>query len=122
MDDSRALVLEFAKEPAAGKIYTEPMGFSDELNGYLIMPTGTDEDGDGLPNYSPWNTENAYLVEITDWELGSFDPEASDFQVKGKASGKFAICLQKNDTYAPSWVAGTFKDVPIRYSGEPSWE
>jgi len=121
MDDSGALTLEFAKAPAAGQTYDHPMEFSDELNGYFLVKGTEDYNGDGEPDYEIWNSENAYVVEITDWELAPFNPEASDFQVAGKTSGKFALCVPASSSHPASWVAGTFTDIPVRYSGEPSW-
>jgi hypothetical protein len=71
-----------------------------------------------------WNSPNAYVLELTRWEVADYDPNASMFQVAGRASGRIVVVYRgyNDGRFQNSWVAGSFTDVPVRYMGEPRWE
>jgi len=69
-----------------------------------------------------WNTNLAYVLEITKWEVRPWDAEGSIFQDAGRASGRVvAVFRGREGGFANSWVAGTFEDAVVRYMGRPQW-
>ena len=69
-----------------------------------------------------WNTRNAYVLELTRWEVRPWDPEGPMYQAAGSASGRLAVVYEGGGGgFQSSWVAGTFENAPVRYRGRPRW-
>ncbi|MDD5309338.1 MAG: hypothetical protein PHU25_18640, partial [Deltaproteobacteria bacterium] len=68
-----------------------------------------------------WNTELAWVLEITKWDVREYDPKGELFQDAGRASGRVAVCFKAGGRYQNSWVAGTFENAVVRYLGKPPW-
>jgi hypothetical protein len=68
-----------------------------------------------------WNADNAWALEITQWQVAEYNPSGSMFQQAGVASGRIAVCYKGGGSIQNSWVAGTFQNAIVRYMGEPYW-
>ena len=104
---------ELPESPAGNKIIAKPM----EFGGGFFQIEKPDEPGEK----TSWNAENAWVIEIIDWEAKPWDPEGDVFQTAGTASGRVAVCYQGYGDFKDSWVAGNFDRAVIRYMGEPPW-
>lgn len=117
---SQAINIDLKEDKlAAGKKLTRAMKYGD---GYFQIVQPKD-----ATSTTSWNTDNAWYVEITKWDVKPFDPKASMFQEAGKASGKIYVVFKANnftqkDGFKHSGVAGTFTDAIVRYKGKPAWE
>lgn len=102
--------------PEKGKIIEKDMEYGD---GYFHIRKKDDPE-----EFTSWNSNNAFIIEFTEWELNEWDPEKDMFQVAGKASGRIYISYQGWDSgdFDDSYAAGTFTDAVIRYMGEPELE
>ncbi|MBK6697438.1 MAG: hypothetical protein IPG50_35430 [Myxococcales bacterium] len=105
-------------QPSAGKKFAKAMKYGDGFF-QIIDP----RHGKGTTS---WNTDNAYYVEITKWDVKPFDPKGHVFQEAGKASGKVYVVHKAHSFnvevgFRDSGAAGEFKDVVVRYMGKPKW-
>ena len=114
--DCREMALELPEPPAAGKTMSKTNIEIGEggKDAYVILAPDT-----APTEFEIWNADNAWVLQITDWEVGPYDPDGMNVQIAGKASGKIALCFKGNDDHKDSWIAGTFTDIPVRYNGEP---
>ncbi len=108
--EGQYLNVELPFAPKAGTKITKTLA----SDGWWQMTSADDKN-----STTSLNATNAYVVEFTSWELKPWDKKGENVQIAGKASGKIAVCYQGFSDYKDSWVAGTFKDVPIRYNGKP---
>jgi len=105
---------DLPQEMAVGT-YTHPI---DEMGGGYFQIQQPDDP----ERTTSWNTNLAYVLEITEWDVSEYDPEGSLFQEAGTASGKVvAVFRGSGDRFQNSWVAGTFEDAVVRYMGRPRW-
>lgn len=109
--EGQYLNVELPKAPKPGETFTRENATG---GGYWQMKSADDK-----TQLTSLNASNAYVIQFTEWELKPWDPEGPNVQIAGKASGKLAVCYQGFSDYKDSWVAGTFKDVPVRYIGKP---
>ena len=96
--------------PAKGKKYQKDLKYGD---GYFQIAQPKDP-----TKTTSWNADNSFYVEITDWDVKPYDPKKM-FQEAGKASGKVYVAYKGFGDFKSSGVAGEFKDVVVRYMGEP---
>ena len=67
-----------------------------------------------------WNTEIAWVIEISDWHREPWLESKGLFQRGGSVTGKLYICFKGGGQgIKNSWVSGEFTDVPIVYYGAP---
>lgn len=109
--DCQSVKIDLPEEPRTGWKHERAMGWG---GGYWQIRQIEDPS-----NTTSWNADNAWAIEITSWEAAPYDSKGEMFQVAGRASGKVAVCYKAGAGFANSWVAGTFKDAPIRYMGAP---
>lgn len=107
------------KKLAAGKKLTKAMKYGD---GFFQIVQPEDKE-----KTTSWNTDNAYYVEITKWDVKPYDKSQSSSQVAGTASGKIYVVHKASESLAKrgfktSGAAGTFTDAVVRYRGEPKFE
>jgi hypothetical protein len=106
--------IDLAEAPAAGKSYSRPMAAG---GGYFqVTPNPADPQ-----TTVAWNTDLAWVLEITKWDVREYDPKGELFQDAGRASGRVAVCYKAGGRYQNSWVAGTFENAVVRYLGKPPW-
>ena len=105
--------LQLNKGPGAGVTMDHPMEFGD---GFCQTRKIKNPD-----ETTSWNSDNAWVLEITEWDVKDWDPDGDIFQVAGTASGKVAVCYKGSCGFADSWAAGTFTGAVIRYMGKPDW-
>jgi hypothetical protein len=105
--------ISLAEEPRAGKTIVKKMKYG---NGYYQVKKTDDPE-----KTTSWNASNAYVIQITKWDVKPYDPKGRIFQSAGTASGKVAIVYKGSGSFKNSFAAGTFKDVPVRYMGKPFW-
>lgn len=104
---------------AAGKKLTKAMKYGDGFF-QIVQPENQEKT-------TSWNTDNAYYLEITKWDVKPYDAKAGMFQQAGTASGKLYVVHKASESLAKkgfktSGVAGTFTDAVVRYRGEPKFE
>lgn len=111
--EGQHIYLDLPEAPKAGKAMKKPMEFG---GGYfqILKPDGSGET-------TSWNSDNAWVLEITEWNQKPWDAEADFFQTAGTASGRIAVCYKGYGDFKNSWAAGNFKDAVIRYMGKPPW-
>ncbi len=112
--EGQRIYISLPEVPESGQVFIREMEYGD---GYFQIRQKDDPD-----STTSWNTDNAYAIEITDWNVAEWDPDSDMFQQAGTASGRVFICFSGEgwDNFDNSWVAGTFTNVPVRYMGEPS--
>jgi hypothetical protein len=107
--------IDLTEAPIAGKSWTRKMEYGAgyfQINNDPANPEAT----------TSWNASNAWVLEITKWEVKPWDAAGPLFQEAGKASGRIAVCYKGDPTgIQSSWIAGTFTDAVVRYMGKPSW-
>lgn len=115
LTEGQSVHIYLSESLEAGMVYSKELSYGD---GYFQIRKQNDS------STTSWNADNAYILMITKWEVGAYDPEGDLFQLAGKASGKLFIIYSGEgmDDFENSWIAGTFKDVPVRYMGEPDFE
>ena len=109
---TRAVHVEVDK-PAAGQKYAHEMSYG---GGFFQV-----QKGDKLDDTTSWNAENAWVLEITKWDVKPYDKNGDMFQQAGTASGRIAVCYKGYGDFKNSYVAGTFEDAVVRYMGEPDF-
>jgi len=110
--DGQYIYLDLAEAPEAGKVIEKPMEFGAGFF-QITLPDGT--------GTTSWNADNAWVLEITDWNQEPWDPDDDFFQTAGTASGRVAVCYKGYGDFENSWAAGNFDGAVIRYMGEPPW-
>ena len=65
-----------------------------------------------------WNSQNAHMLEILEWEPGRYDPQGPVIQISGQATGRIMIHF-RDEEGVEGWVFGRFEKIPIRYLGNP---
>jgi hypothetical protein len=107
--------MDLTEAPVAGKNWTRKMEYGAgyfQINNDPANPEAT----------TSWNADNAWVFEVTKWDVKEWDPNGPLFQEAGKASGRIAVCYKGDPTgIQSSWIAGTFTDAVVRYMGKPYW-
>jgi hypothetical protein len=103
--------IDLPEAPATGKKLTRAMKYGDGI--FQIQST------DDPKETTSWNADNAWVIEFTSWDAKPWNASGDMFQQCGTASGKIAVCYKGSGSFKNSWAAGTFKNAPIRYMGEP---
>ncbi|MCK9461070.1 MAG: hypothetical protein M0R80_15665 [Proteobacteria bacterium] len=105
--------IDLPEPPAAGKTFTRKMEYGAgyfQINNDPANPEAT----------TSWNADNAWVIEITSWNVKDWDAAGPLFQEAGKASGRIAVCYKGDPaSIQSSWIAGTFTDAVVRYMGKP---
>lgn len=110
--DCQHIDIDLPEFPAAGKVMSKPMEYGKGI--WQIQDT------DDPTQTTSWNADNAWVIEITSWDVKPWDPDADMFQQAGTASGRIAVCYKgASGSFKNSWAAGTFTNAPVRYMGEP---
>lgn len=114
-DDGMTLEIEFTEKPAQGKVISMPMEKQ-----YTQVTYFTDPD---RANEQNWSAPSACVIEFTEWQAEPYTEDIGmGFAQAGTASGRIALCARADsEGNGKSWVAGTFKDVPVIYRGKPGW-
>lgn len=107
------ITISLPEEPAAGKKWTRPLKYGD---GYFQINQPEDP-----TKTTSWNASNAWVIEITRWEIKPYDPKGPIFQEAGKASGRIAVCYQGSGAFKNAHAAGVFEHAVVRYMGKPYW-
>jgi len=107
--------IDLPEAPAAGKNWTRKMEYGA---GYFQISN----DPVNLEATTSWNADNAWVLEVTKWDVKPWDAAGPLFQEAGKASGRISVCYKGDPTgIQSSWIAGTFTDAVVRYMGKPYW-
>jgi hypothetical protein len=105
--------IDLPEAPAAGKNWTRKMEYGA---GYFQI----NNDPANAEATTSWNADNAWVLEVTKWDVKPWDANGPLFQEAGKASGKISVCYKGDPTgIQSSWIAGTFTDAVVRYMGKP---
>ncbi|MBW2276284.1 MAG: hypothetical protein JRF63_02260 [Deltaproteobacteria bacterium] len=110
----QSINIDLPEFPATGANFVRPMEYGD---GYFQIGN----DPANAESTTSWNADNAWALEITNWQASDYDSSGSLFQNAGVASGKIAVCYKGGGSIQNSWVAGTFENATVRYMGEPFW-
>ncbi|HOO76741.1 MAG TPA: hypothetical protein PK636_00550 [bacterium] len=105
--------VELPRDIEAGRTYTHPMEYGD---GYFQI-----QSPDSPSETTSWNAENAWVLEITSWDVRPYDPEGDLFQTAGTASGRIYVSYKGSGDFKNSGAAGTFENAVVRYMGDPGW-
>jgi hypothetical protein len=106
----QTIYLNFSEPLSAGDRLVREMNYG---GGYFQIKSPTVAD-----STTSWNTSMAYLVEITDWNMGSYKDQPCSDEKLGSFSGKLYISFEGSpDGIANSWISGQFIDAPIVYCG-----
>jgi hypothetical protein len=113
LSGSQELTIELPELPAAGKKLIRPMEYGDGF--FQVRKTDNPKD------LTSWNSDNAWAIEITAWDVKPYDENEDMFQVAGKASGRIYVVYKAGEisSLKSSWLAGVFTDAPVRYMGKP---
>ena len=109
--DCQHITMDLSEMPGPGVKMSKPMDYG---KGFFQITSPSDPQ-----STTSWNADNAWVLEITEWDIKPWDPGASIFQQAGAASGRVAVCYKGSGDFKNAWVAGTFKNAAIRYMGEP---
>jgi hypothetical protein len=110
----QSINLDIPGEPATGANWMRPMEYG---GGYFQIGN----DPQNPQSTTSWNADNAWALEITDWQVADYDSNGPMFQSAGVASGRVAVCYKGSGSIQNSWVAGTFHNAVVRYMGQPYW-
>jgi len=110
----RFLRVDLPSDPAAGSVQRHPLAYG----GALFHVDVPGEPGD----FTLWTADNAWVLELTEWNVAPWDPAGPEVQVAGRAAGRVAVCYRGGGNYRNAWVAGTFAGAIVRYTREPRFE
>lgn len=114
IEGMRFLRLDLPSDPAAGSVEQHPLAYGGALF-YVDVP--------GEPGgFTLWTADNAWVLELTEWNVAPWDPAGPEVQVAGRAAGRVAVCYRGGGNYRNAWVAGTFAEAIVRYTREPRFE
>ena len=107
--------IDLPRDIKVGSVFIHPMEWAGGDSLFQIKKK--DEEGT-----TSWNSNAAWAIEITQWDVKPFDQEGDIFQEAGVASGRVYICYQGSAGFLNSGVAGVFHNAVVRYMGDPEWE
>ena len=104
--------IDLPNEPKDGDVMKKEISFG---GGYFQIKTSPDSRGT-----TSWNTDNAWIIQITEWEKKPWIEGEGTFQQVGKASGRLYVSFKGSEQgFRNSWISGTFEDAAIVYYGKP---
>jgi hypothetical protein len=140
---SLPLVLELPANPEAGARLSKPFGEGGALwrvpgkaaaaaappSTPATAATGTKKNraatpASGAPSgpAAPpidWRAPNAFVIEITQWNVAPYAEDGPAFQEAGTAAGRVAVIFKGEGTRTDSYVVGRFENALVRYMGRP---
>jgi len=112
IDNEQAVYIDLPTPPMKGMNSMRPM----EHGGGLFRIKNNPADPEATFD---WIADNAWAIEITDWQAKDHDPNGPALQVTGTASGRIAICYKNSEGIYNSWLAGKFENATVRYTSKP---
>jgi hypothetical protein len=110
LTDCQYLIVELSEPPAKGQKLQRKMDYGGG-SFRLVDPKEP-------TNWTSWNADNAFVLEISEWNVKPRDPKGHATQVAGTAAGRLAVCYRAKGDFTNSWVAGTFTKALVRYLPE----
>lgn len=110
--EQQFLTIELPSAPMMGSSWIRPMEYG---KGYWQVNLAGSPD-----QQTAWNAENAWVAEITRWDVRDYDRATGGAQAVGTASVKLAVCYKGSSSFANSFVAGVIDNVVVRYITPPS--
>jgi hypothetical protein len=108
------LTLNLPIPPSPGMTWMRPMSYGEGFFQVKYDPANPEQT-------TSWNADNAWAIEITNWQATDWVTGGPVFQAAGLASGRIAVCYKGGGNMQNSWVAGKFENAVVRYMGEPYW-
>jgi hypothetical protein len=110
--DIQVINIDLPSEPTSGDVFEKEMSFG---GGYFQIKKSPDSE-----ETTSWNTDNAWIIEITKWDKKPWIEGAGTFQQVGTASGRLYICFKGSEQgIKNSWASGIFENAAIVYYGKP---
>lgn len=106
--------IDLPRDLKAGSIFFHPLEWAGGQSMFQIAQKESEET-------TSWNSNAAWAIEITQWEVKPYDQDGDLFQEAGTASGRVYICYQGSAGFLNSGVAGYFRNAVVRYMGDPGW-
>jgi|GEM_PF-3374836 len=114
IEGMRFLRVNLPSDPAVGSVQQHPLAYGGALF-YVDVP--------GAPgDFTLWTADNAWVLELTEWNVRPWDPAGPEVQVAGRAAGRVAVCYRGGGNYRNAWVAGRFAGAIVRYTREPRFD
>jgi hypothetical protein len=110
----RFLRVDLPAEPAVGQLQQRALAPGGALF-QVELP-------DDPASYTLWTADNAWVLELSEWDVRPWDPAGPAIQVAGRAAGRIAVCYEGGGDFRNAWVAGSFAEALVRYTGEPRFE
>lgn len=112
--DGQRAVISLLEYPAEGKIIEKKKGRG---GGYFNIRKKKQPE-----RIISWNSDNAYIIKLTKWELKDWDETGEIIQIAGKASGKMYLSYtgRESGEFDDTFLSGEFVDALVRYTGRPS--
>ena len=110
----RFLRVDLPAEPAVGVVQERALAYG----GSMFQVEIPEEPG----SLTMWTADNAWVLEVTEWEVRPWDPAGPAVQSAGRAAGRIAVCYQGAGSFRNAWVAGTFDGALVRYPREPRFD
>ena len=110
----RFLRVDLPAEPAVGVVQERALAYG----GSMFQVEIPEEPG----SLTMWTADNAWVLEVTEWEVRPWDPAGPAVQSAGRAAGRLAVCYQGAGSFRNAWVAGTFEGALVRYTREPRFD
>jgi hypothetical protein len=110
--DIQVININLPNEPTSGAVFEKEMSFG---GGYFQIKKSPDSQ-----ETTSWNTDSAWIIEITEWAKKPWIEGAGTFQQVGTASGRLYICFNGSEQgLKNSWASGIFENAAIVYYGKP---
>ncbi|MBN1774567.1 MAG: hypothetical protein JXB32_25125 [Deltaproteobacteria bacterium] len=110
----RFLRVDLPAEPSSGAVQQRALAYGDSM--FHV-------DSPGEPgSFTIWTADNAWVLELTEWDVRPWDPAGPEVQSAGRAVGRVAVCYRGGGEFRNAWVAGTFAGALVRYTREPRFE
>jgi hypothetical protein len=110
--EQQFLSIDLPSAPTMGSSWIRPMEYGK--GHWQVNLAGTPE------QQTAWNAENAWVAEITRWDVRDYDRAAGGAQAVGTASLKLAVCYKGSGSFTNSFVAGVIDNVVVRHLSPPS--
>ncbi len=111
--DLQVININLPRKPKRGDLLQKKLSFG---GGHFQVKTSPESQAT-----TSWNADNAWVIEITDWDTRPWAEGGGTFQQVGMASGRLYVAYQGSEYgIKNSWVSGTFENAAIVYYGRPS--
>jgi hypothetical protein len=117
-EDAQTLTIHLTSEPKAGAVQKKEFGPG---GGYFQIISLKDKKAtNSFSDTTSLNASNAFTVQFTKLPALKYDKKKGGRQEVGKAEGKIVAVYEGIESFGikPSWVVGTFKDVPVLLEDE----